>query len=53
MISSRRSLVYIKRNDSGLDMSFDEPEAVLSPQDKALIKWGDHPFAGAWLIEAL
>ncbi|KAH0054237.1 hypothetical protein KCU60_g24182, partial [Aureobasidium melanogenum] len=42
-----------QRNDSGLDLSFDEPEAVLHPQETALVKWGTHPFAGSWLIDTL
>ncbi|KAG9659588.1 hypothetical protein KCU64_g3758, partial [Aureobasidium melanogenum] len=34
-------------------LSFDEPEAVLHPQETALVKWGTHPFAGSWLIDTL
>jgi hypothetical protein len=52
-VLARRMLIPFQRNDSGLDLSFDEPEAVLHPQETALIKWGTHPFAGSWLIEKL
>jgi len=52
-VLARRLLIPSQRNDSGLDLSFDEPEAVLRPQETALIKWGTHPFAGSWLIDTL
>ncbi|KAI4738074.1 WD40 repeat-like protein [Aureobasidium sp. EXF-12298] len=52
-VLARRLLMPSQRNDSGLDLSFDEPEAVLHPQETALIKWGTHPFAGSWLIDTL
>lgn len=52
-VLARRALISSQRNDSGLDLSFDEPEAVLSPRETALVKWGNHPFAGSWLIDSL
>lgn len=52
-VLARRLLIPSQRNDSGLDLSFDDPEAVLRPQETALIKWGTHPFAGSWLIDTL
>ena len=52
-VLARRLLMPSQRNDSGLDLSFDEPEAVLHPRETALIKWGTHPFAGSWLIDTL
>lgn len=52
-VLARRLLIPSQRNDSGLDLSFDDPEAVLHPQETALIKWGTHPFAGSWLIDTL
>ncbi|KAG9555655.1 WD40 repeat-like protein, partial [Aureobasidium melanogenum] len=52
-ILARSLLMSSQRNDSGLDLSFDEPEAVLHPQETALVKWGTHPFAGSWLIDTL
>lgn len=48
-----RSLKLQHRNDSGLDLSFDDTKAVLDPYDTALVKWGNHPFASSWLIDAL
>ncbi|KAF2839815.1 hypothetical protein M501DRAFT_737379 [Patellaria atrata CBS 101060] len=53
LVLARRSLVHIKRKDSGLDLSFDEPESVSKPKLTGRIKWGTHPFAGRWLIPAL
>ncbi|THY92764.1 WD40 repeat-like protein [Aureobasidium pullulans] len=52
-VLARRLLIPSQRNDSGLDLSFDKPEAVLHPRETALIKWGTHPFAGSWLIDTL
>ncbi|KAF2135734.1 uncharacterized protein K452DRAFT_260221 [Aplosporella prunicola CBS 121167] len=42
---ARRSVVRIKKKDSGLDLGFDEPEAVARPKLKGRVKWGEHPFA--------
>ncbi|KAJ9623580.1 hypothetical protein H2203_005842 [Taxawa tesnikishii (nom. ined.)] len=52
-VLAKRALVSIKRKDSGLDLSFDEPEAVSKPQLTARVKWGNHPLASAWLIRSL
>lgn len=52
-VLAKRAVVTIKRKDSGLDLSFDEPEAVSHPPYKARIKWGEHPFARSWLIKSL
>lgn len=45
LIVARRSAVHIKKRDSGLDLSYDEPEAVARPKLKGRVKWGNHPFA--------
>ncbi|OCK78015.1 hypothetical protein K432DRAFT_332843 [Lepidopterella palustris CBS 459.81] len=52
LVLARRSLVRIKRKDSGLDLAFDEADAVTNPKLKGRIKWGRHPIA-SWLIPAL
>lgn len=52
LVLARRSLVRIKRKDSGLDLAFDEADAVANPKLTGRIKWGRHPVA-AWLIPAL
>jgi hypothetical protein len=52
-VIARRLLMSSQRNDSGLDLSFDEPEAVLYPRETALVKWGTHPLASSWLIDTL
>lgn len=43
----------IKRKDSGLDLSFDEPKHEYKEQGSASVKWGNHPFARRWLIQRL
>lgn len=52
LVLARRSLVRIKRKDSGLDLAFDEADAVANPKLTGRIKWGRHPVV-AWLIPAL
>lgn len=52
-VLAQRAMVRIKRKDSGLDISFDQPDGILIPLEKALVKWGKHPFAGTWLISRL
>lgn len=53
LVLARRALVSIRRIDSGLDLSFDEPENVYNPLCTGLVKWGSHPFAGDWLIREM
>ncbi|KAK7549345.1 WD repeat protein [Phyllosticta citricarpa] len=36
-----------EKRDSGLDLSYDEPDAVTRPKLKGRVKWGNHPFAQA------
>lgn len=52
-VVARRALVRIKRKDSGLDLSFDEPEAIQNPILTAHVKWGHHPFGGSWIANLL
>ena len=52
VVLARRALVRIKRKDSGLDLQFDEADAVMNPHLKGRIKWGNHTVV-AWLIPAL
>ncbi|KAK7561711.1 WD repeat protein [Phyllosticta citricarpa] len=47
LIVARRFAVHIKKRDSGLDLSYDEPDAVTRPKLKGRVKWGNHPFAQA------
>ncbi|KAF2639355.1 hypothetical protein P280DRAFT_491200 [Massarina eburnea CBS 473.64] len=42
LVLARRALVRIKRKDSGLDLQFDEAEAVTNPKLRGRVKWGHH-----------
>ncbi|KAF2666180.1 hypothetical protein BT63DRAFT_377181, partial [Microthyrium microscopicum] len=53
LVLARRNVVRIKRKDSGLDLGFDEPDTVANAKLKGRVKWGNHPFASAWLIPKL
>jgi SEA/GATOR complex protein SEA3/WDR59 len=53
LVLAKRNAARTKRKDSGLDVGFDEPEAVVKPRLAARVKWGLHPFASSWLIPAL
>ncbi|KAI9663241.1 MAG: hypothetical protein M1821_008289 [Bathelium mastoideum] len=59
LVVAERTLVQIKRKDGSdlpdgdFDLSFDEPEAVVRPKFASRVKWGSHPFGGAWLIPRL
>lgn len=53
LVLARRSVVRIRRKDSGLDVTFDEPESVAKPQLTGRVKWGRHPLAHTWLIPEL
>ncbi|PNS14056.1 hypothetical protein CAC42_6569 [Sphaceloma murrayae] len=52
-VMAKRALVRIQRQDSTLDLSFDEPDAVSHPHALGQIKWGKHPFSSDWLIQAI
>lgn len=52
-VLAQRAIHRIKRNDSGLDISFDSAKGDQNSQEQALVKWGNHPFAGTWLIQRL
>lgn len=53
LILARRSIVRIKRKDSGLDLAFDDADSVTNPILRGRVKWGYHPLAASWLIPAL
>ncbi|KAB2575701.1 putative RWD, RING finger and WD repeat-containing protein [Lasiodiplodia theobromae] len=44
LVVAKRTAVQIRKKDSGLDLSFDEPEAIAKPKLKSRVKWGYHPF---------
>lgn len=52
LVVAKRTAVQIRKRDSGLDLSFDEPEAIAHPKLKSRVKWGNHPFARS-LIQRL
>jgi ribosomal protein L12E/L44/L45/RPP1/RPP2 len=52
LVLARRAIVRIKRKDSGLDLQFDEADAVANPKLKGRVKWGHHTVV-TWLIPAL
>jgi hypothetical protein len=52
LVLARRALVRIKRKDSGLDLQFDEADAVKNPKLRGRVKWGHHTVV-TWLIPAL
>lgn len=45
LVVAKRTAVQIRKKDSGLDLSFDEPESIAKPKLKSRVKWGNHPFA--------
>jgi hypothetical protein len=53
LVVARRSIVHIKRRDSGLGFGFDEPASVREPKIKGHIKWGQHPLGSAYLVKAM
>jgi hypothetical protein len=52
LVLARRALVRIKRKDSGLDLQFDEADAVTNPKLRGRVKWGHHSVV-AYLIPSL
>lgn len=53
LVLARGALVHIKRKDSGIDLAFDRPPDVVNAKLRGHVKWGQHPFAGSWLIDVL
>jgi hypothetical protein len=45
LVLARRSMVKIRRKDSGIDLAFDDPEKVAKPKLTGRVKWGRHPVA--------
>ncbi|CAI6264292.1 unnamed protein product [Periconia digitata] len=52
LVLARRALVRIKRKDSGMDLQFDEADAVTNPKLRGRVKWGHHSVVTS-LIPAL
>ncbi|KAF2499256.1 WD40 repeat-like protein [Lophium mytilinum] len=52
LVLARRSLVKIRRKDSGIDLAFDDPEKVAKPRLTGRVKWGRSPIV-TFLIPAL
>ncbi|GAB7348104.1 hypothetical protein MBLNU459_g6127t2 [Dothideomycetes sp. NU459] len=52
-VLAHRALHRIKRKDSGLDLFFDPQGPHFNPRERAHVKWGNHPFAKSWLVQAL
>ena len=53
LVLVRRGLVSVSRRQSQADLTVDNGENAQRPQLKGRVKWGDHPFARAWLIGEL
>ncbi|KAJ9220514.1 hypothetical protein DTO027B5_3682 [Paecilomyces variotii] len=43
----------MKRKDSGVDLSYDNPKASPDVATSSNIRWGEHPLGGRWLVPAL
>ena len=53
LLVARQASLNLQSKDSALDLSYDaDTESGISPL-KGRIKWGSHPFARGWLIDAL
>ena len=52
-VVAKRALVSVRKKDSGINLLFDEPEAVTNPAYTGLVKWGNHPLGGSWLIRLI
>ncbi|KAF2404279.1 hypothetical protein EJ06DRAFT_195094 [Trichodelitschia bisporula] len=53
LVLAKRNMVRVRRKESGLDLQFDDPGSVSNPKLRGRVKWGQHPFAGSWLIPVL
>ncbi|KAI9817566.1 MAG: hypothetical protein M1827_001178 [Pycnora praestabilis] len=53
LVVARRAVFQANRKDSALDLAFDEVESAQKPKLTGRVRWGKHPFAGAWFIKAL
>lgn len=53
LVVARRALSKLRSKDSAIDLSFDEIEDETSIAARASVKWGDHPYARRFLVDAL
>ncbi|KAI9841252.1 MAG: hypothetical protein M1837_000917 [Sclerophora amabilis] len=50
---TRQATGELRKVDSGLDLSFDETEHGLQPNQLGRFRWGQHPLGGRWLVSAM
>ncbi|KAF2153012.1 hypothetical protein K461DRAFT_225416 [Myriangium duriaei CBS 260.36] len=53
LVMAKRALLRLQRHDKGFDLTFDDPGAMAYPHLWGQLKWGNHPFASAWLIDQI
>lgn len=54
LVIARHALSKVKRKDSAIDLSYDEAkEKEGMKRITGRVRWGQHPFGGSWLVEAL
>ncbi|KAI9670894.1 MAG: hypothetical protein M1817_003779 [Caeruleum heppii] len=53
LIVARQATSKSARRDNGLDLAYDAHHDPPPQELMGRVKWGQHPLAGAWLIEAL
>ncbi|KAF1989111.1 hypothetical protein K402DRAFT_350795 [Aulographum hederae CBS 113979] len=53
LVLAKRSVVYVRKKGSRSKLQFDDPPSVSNPRLRGRVKWGNHPFGGAWLIPKL
>ncbi|KAI9875707.1 MAG: hypothetical protein M1830_003123 [Pleopsidium flavum] len=54
LVLARHALSNVMRRDSAVDLSYDETNDQGGKRSTTgRVRWGQHPFGGSWLIEAL
>jgi hypothetical protein len=53
LVMADRAALLSKRRDSGLDLAYDDELTALNSQFVGRVRWGQHPFGGAWAVEAM
>ena len=53
LVVASQANAKLKRTDSALDLGFDDANQVLPSKLSGRVKWGGHPLAGSWLIDAI
>lgn len=54
LVIARHALSNIKRRDSAVDLSYDETkDQGGNGSMTGRVRWGQHPYGGSWLVEAL